>query len=253
MGEAKNETGTAVLEPQLGREVDTRTILLLDPVTLFLRFEETILHRREWRILTARTGRQALSVLEREHVDLLIMDHALPDMAGEDLVASIRKAPRTRATSILVLTARGAEGQVERCLENGANGVAFKPVSRQILCARAEDLLHVAARRHVRTLVRVTVDGSHDGRSFFGNTVNVSAGGMLLQTGLDIPLGATLDVRFALPGDAAPIAVRARVVRVGQGGVEEGVAHGLIFEGLSDTERERIDRFVGSRRAEQGC
>lgn len=244
-----NQThASGVLEPRLTEDTDLRTILLLDPVTLFLRFEETVLQRRDWRIHVARSASEALALLEREHVDLLVMEHALPDATGDDLIREIRSQPRTRATGILVLTARGTADAVTRCLEAGANGVMFKPVTRHELCARVEDLLFVAARRHVRTMVRLKVDASAGAATFFGNTVNVSAGGMLLECGSPLPMGESLDLRFSLPGDAEPIALRARVVRTSDSGIPGRHACGLTFEGLTDAERERIDAFVTATR-----
>lgn len=243
-------SSAAVLERSASESSDLRTILLLDPVTLFLRLEETILERREWRIHSARKAEEALDILDREHVDLLVMDHALPDAAGEDLIRAVRANPRTRATGILVLTARGSRPSVEACLEAGANGVLFKPVSRQDLCARVEDLLYVAARRHVRTLVRLNVDASAGGGAVFGSTINVSAGGMLVEFPEPVERGVVFDVRFALPGDLEPIAVRARVVRVTSAGGDGHHAVGLAFEGIPEAERARIEAFVTSNRSD---
>jgi CheY-like chemotaxis protein len=244
-----NTSGSAVLEPRLCEDTDLRTILLLDPVSLFLRYEETVLHRRDWRIHGARTAAQALETLEREHVDLLVMEHALPDSTGEELIRSVRSNAKTRATGILVLTARGTQDAVLRCLDAGANGVLFKPVTRQELCSRVEDLLFVAARRHVRTLVRLRVDAKAGSAAFFGNTVNVSAGGMLLECSTPLNAGEALDLRFSLPGDPDPLALRARVVRAASESTPSGRhACGLAFEGITDAERRRLDAFVTATR-----
>lgn len=241
------KTSSAVLEPDQAQAADLRTILLLDPVTLFLRLEETILARRDWRIHAVRTAEEALQVLETEHVDLVVMDHVLPDTTGDDLIRGIRANPRTRATGVLVLTARGAQGAVERCLAAGANGAIFKPVTRQELCSRVEDLLYVAARRHVRTLVRLEVETTTGVGAIFGQTINISAGGLLLETATPLAMGEVLQLRFALPGEDEPLIARARVVRESQ--VSENGSHacGLSFEGMNEGDRGRIEAFVATR------
>lgn len=239
--------GTALLETERAPSTDQRTILLLDPVTLFLKLEETILARRDWTIHSARTAAEALEILEREHVDLLVMDHALPDAIGDEFIRSIRQQPRTRATGVLVLTARGSHAAVERCLDAGANGVLFKPVTRQDLCMRVEDLLYVAARRHVRTLVRLDVEASTGAGSCFAHSVNVSAGGMLLETSEPLAKGDVLTVRFQLPFEDAPVVARARVAR-DSSATDDGRFHaGLTFEGMSDADRGRLEAFVASQ------
>ena len=242
----------AVLE-ESAAATDLRTILLLDPVTLFLRLEETILSRRDWRIHAVRTAEQALAILESEHVDLVVMDHVLPDATGDDFIRGIRANPRTRATGILVLTARGAQAAVDRCLEAGANGVLFKPVTRQDLCMRAEDLLYVSARRHVRTMVRLKVDATGGSGPMFGNSVNVSAGGMLLESSQPLAKGEMLELRFVLPGDERPVVARARVVREADATDPDRQATGLSFEGMTDDDRARIEAFVAATRNEAGA
>ncbi len=240
--------GQSLLEPTAGNGTDSRTILLLDPVTLFLRLQETILRRQSWTLHRARTAEDALATLEDEHVDLLIMEQALPDTTGAELIRAIRANPRTRATGILVVTARGAGRAADACLEAGANGVLFKPVTRAELCARAEELLYVAARRHVRALVCMKVLAQRGQASTLGNTVNVSAGGMLLETAAELCTGDVLELRFSLPGDAAPLAVRGRVVRQTRTDRPGLHAAGLVFEGMSDDERARVDAFVAASR-----
>ena len=217
----------------------TMTILLLDAARLFLQFEETVLQRREWTLLTATTGAEALAVVRSRPVDLLVMDHVLPDMTGADVVRALRLDRATRGVPVLIVTARG---QIDARLESGCSAVLHKPVSRQALCEKVERLLAVPARRHLRTMVRLRVDARRDTSFFFGSTVNLSGGGMLLESPLDLAIGERVDLRFQIPGDPEPVVVRARAVRT----LGEGAAplHGLEFEDLAEHERARIETFV---------
>ena len=253
MNPTTHTNNTAVLETGACANTDLRTILLLDPVTLCLRLEETILSRRDWRIHPVRTAEAAMAILEREHVDLVVMDHVLPDASGDAFIRGLRANPRTRATAVLVLTARGSQASVDRCLEAGANGVLFKPVTRQDLCMRAEDLLYVAARRHVRTLVRLKVDATTGSGVLFATTINVSAGGLLLECEAPMTQGEEMELRFALPGESDPVVARARVVRELEGAAPGRFAIGLAFEGMSDADRVRIEGFVAAMKNDQGA
>jgi CheY-like chemotaxis protein len=241
--ETKSAAGTALAERPADKPATTKTILLVDSAPLFLRFEETILARKEWRIRRATTGAAALDMLEREPADLVVMDHLLPDLQGDHVIRAIRSNAAFRKTSILLVTARTDDGVVERCMAEGCNAFLYKPVSRQVLCAKAEQLLDIAARRHVRTLVRLQVNGDGASQCSFGNTVNLSGGGMLVETGVDLAIGQTMDLRFHLPGDPEPIVVMARAVRLDETQGTHG-AWGLVFESVSAEDKRRIEGFV---------
>jgi CheY-like chemotaxis protein len=236
---------SAVIEPAPSSSTAaTKTILLLDGAAVFLRFEETILQRSEWRILRANTGAQALDTLSREPVDLLVLDPHLPDLLGEHVIRAIRSTPSMSKMAILIVTATGGQDAVEGCMTEGCNALLYKPVSRQTLCATVEQLLGVAARRHVRTLVRLRVEGADGSKAFFGNTVNLSVGGMLIESTTDMDAGKSIDLRFHLPGDSEPVIVMARVLRVHEAAGNQSAAFALTFEHLEDEDRRRIETFV---------
>ena len=242
--------GTALAEPVATTDCTaTKTLLLLDSVEVFLRFEETILQRRDWRVLRATTGAAALDILSRERVDLLVMDHHLPDLHGEHVIRAIRSNAALRALAILMVTARGDQAVVERCMAEGCNAFLYKPVSRQGLCSKVEQLLSVPARRHVRTLVSLQVESEGHRRAFFGNTVNLSVGGMLVESSMDMAIGDSMGLRFHLPGDQRPVIVLARVVRL-TADVSTGQSMwGLSFEHLDEDDRRRIEAFVRATHA----
>lgn len=228
-------------------DADVKHVLLLDGVRVFLQLEQTLLQRSGLRISTAGTAAEAFDILAGDRVDLLITDYVLPDATGEEVVRRVREDPDMAEMGILVVTARGLREHVDRCMKAGCNSFLFKPVSRTELCTRVKELLDVPARRHVRTLVRLQVGAEgHDG-FFFGNTVNLSESGVLLETDESLALGGELDLRFFLPGDGRAIQTTARVVRRGQQTREDAQAFGLLFQRLADDDKARIRRFVSER------
>ena len=233
---------TALAEPP-ATDPAVKTILLLDSVEVFLRFEETILRRRDWRVLTACSGSEALDILGREKVDLLVMDHQLPDVLGEHVIRAAKSNPDLRGMAILMVTAKGDQETVERCMGEGCDGFLYKTVSRQALGAKVEQLLMVPARRHVRTLVRLSVAREGGRQACFGNTINLSAGGMMVETPVPMAVGDCMELRFHLPGDARPVVVMARVVRECTAEIGQP-AWGIQFERLEEDDRARIEDFV---------
>jgi CheY-like chemotaxis protein len=244
-------SSTAACNRDGSTSTGTKTILLLDGAKLFLRFEETILQRRDWRLLSANSAQEALDILDGECPELVVMDHLLPDMNGAELVRRIRAHRATQGTPILLLSARGSESAVAECMAAGANAFLFKPVLRQTLCGLVEELLHVEARRHLRTMVRLQVDARRDSSFFFGQTVNLSAGGMLVESTRPLGLDDEIDVRFQVPACPEPFVTRARVVRCDDPSGGTWTA-GVEFIGLGETQRVLLDAFVRQSRSEAG-
>jgi len=83
-------------------------------------------------------GEAVLSLLDREQVDLIILDIGLPDVNGLELCKEIR---RTHATPVIFLTARTDEVDRVVGLEIGADDYVVKPFSPRELTARVRAVL----------------------------------------------------------------------------------------------------------------
>jgi two-component system phosphate regulon response regulator PhoB len=94
---------------------------------------------------TARTAADALAQAQRHAPDLVILDVMLPDQPGTEVLKRLRAAPATRATPILMLTARGDEIDRVVGLELGADDYVTKPFSVRELVLRVRGLLRRAA------------------------------------------------------------------------------------------------------------
>jgi two-component system KDP operon response regulator KdpE len=86
------------------------------------------------------TGRAALETVDRDKPDLIVLDLGLPDIDGVDVCVAVRQ---TSNLPILVLSARGAEGDKVRALDAGADDYVTKPFGLDELLAR----LRAASRR----------------------------------------------------------------------------------------------------------
>lgn len=93
-------------------------------------------------VLRAVTGEEALRVVEREAVDLVLLDWGLPGIDGLEVLRRLR---RTSAVPVLMLTARDEEADRVLGLEVGADDYLVKPFAPRELLARARALLRRAA------------------------------------------------------------------------------------------------------------
>ena len=108
-------------------------ILLVDDEPNILGTLAPLLRTRGYEVFTAMNGRAALEAVDREKPDLIVLDLGLPDGDGVDVCREIRE---TRNVPIVVLSARGAEGDKVRALDVGADDYVTKPFGAEELLAR---------------------------------------------------------------------------------------------------------------------
>lgn len=108
-------------------------ILVVDDEPNILASVTPSLRSRGYDVFTAMTGHAALESLDRDNPDLIVLDLGLPDMDGVQVCAHIRDS---RNVPILVLSARGAEGDKVRALDAGADDYVTKPFGTDELLAR---------------------------------------------------------------------------------------------------------------------
>lgn len=81
-------------------------------------------------ILNAYSGTEAMMILERENVDLIILDLMLPGLNGEEIIRRVNHIP------IIVLSAKITPNDKVNCLLSGANDYVTKPFNKDELLAR---------------------------------------------------------------------------------------------------------------------
>lgn len=104
------------------------------------------LEREGLRALVADTGEKglALALDKASPPALILLDLMLPGMSGIELCRRLRREPSTRRTPIIMLTARGSEGERVAGLELGADDYVTKPFSVRELVARVRAVLRRA-------------------------------------------------------------------------------------------------------------
>jgi two-component system phosphate regulon response regulator PhoB len=92
-------------------------------------------------VRTASTGSEALRALEMDPPDLMVLDLLLPEVSGFDILQTVRDKEETSRLPVVVLTARGEEGDRIRGFELGADDYVSKPFSPRELVLRVEAVL----------------------------------------------------------------------------------------------------------------
>jgi putative two-component system response regulator len=117
------------------------TILLVDPVEVNRSLLKGILKTGSYRLLEARGAAEALSVLDKEPVDLVIAEVMMPEISGLDLCRRVKANRRTQLVPILLVTnLSGVENEVAG-LESGADEFLTKPLHPLIVRTRVRAML----------------------------------------------------------------------------------------------------------------
>jgi len=120
-----------------------RKVLVVDDDVRNIFALSSVLERRGMTVLTAGTGREAISMLESTpDVAIVLMDIMMPEMDGYETMQVIRQNPSLRRLPIIALTAKAMKGDREKCLEAGASEYLAKPVNTEQLLSALRIWLH---------------------------------------------------------------------------------------------------------------
>jgi two-component system, OmpR family, phosphate regulon response regulator PhoB len=128
----------------------TRILIVEDEesLTILLRYN---LEAEGYAVETVARGDEAEIRLREQVPDLVVLDWMLPGLSGIELCRRIRARRETERVPVIMLTARGEEGDRIRGLATGADDYIVKPFSVPELVARVRALLRRAKPGHAST------------------------------------------------------------------------------------------------------
>ena len=115
--------------------METSVLIVEDEVAIvtLLRYN---LEREGFRVYSTGDGEEAVGMVKDYKPDIIVLDWMLPSMSGVEICKQLRWNPETKAIPIIMLSARGEEGDRIRGLDAGADDYIVKPFSPAELVAR---------------------------------------------------------------------------------------------------------------------
>lgn len=194
---------------------EKRKVLLVDDVQLFLEQEKAFFNWEDFEILTARNGHDAFRIATEEKPDLVFMDLYMPEMNGDECCHRIKSDRDLSGTPVIMITSGIDEDDFERCWQSGCNDIITKPINRLYFVAITNKYLPLSIRKSPRFIARLRVKcGSDQGTLLTDYSVNLSTGGLFLETGNLLPVGYPLDIEFILPTNDTTIQCSGKVAWV---------------------------------------
>ena len=111
-------------------------LLLVDDEERFLVTVAKLLSRKGYKPLTASGGREALEILDREPVDVVILDVKMPGMGGLETLTEIKS--RHPLVQVIMLTGHGTIDAAIESMEKGAYDYIIKPYDLDKLLEEAK-------------------------------------------------------------------------------------------------------------------
>ena len=118
-------------------------ILLAEDNVVNQRLAARILEKAGHSVLIARNGKEAMAALQRETIDLVLMDVQMPEMDGFEAARAIRKdeTAKKKHIPIIAMTAHAMTGDRDRCLAAGMDGYITKPIRAHDLLSLIENIM----------------------------------------------------------------------------------------------------------------
>ncbi len=116
-------------------------LLVVDDDLDILKLAKAVLTHEKHYVFTAPDAIQAMDLLHREAIDLLISDANMPHYSGFELVQTIRKEAKFNDLSIAMLTGLRERKDIEKAIKAGVDDYIVKPLDPLILIQKVKSIL----------------------------------------------------------------------------------------------------------------
>jgi chemosensory pili system protein ChpA (sensor histidine kinase/response regulator) len=123
--------------------------LVVDDSITVRRVTQRLLERNGMRVMTAKDGMDAVSLLQENIPDVILLDIEMPRMDGYEVASHVRNDPRLKEIPIVMITSRVGEKHRARAIELGVNDYLGKPYQEAQLLDAIEPLVRKRRRQAV--------------------------------------------------------------------------------------------------------
>lgn len=195
--------------------MEKKIILLADATLFFIESEKTFLLRDDFELRTAHAGTEVLEIVATSCPDIAFLDLNLPELSGDECCRRIKTDANLKHIPVVMVTEGTREEDFARCRQADCDDVILKPINLEKFIAIAKKNLNIQIRALPRYAARMRVHFGKDGSQIFSDyTLNLSTGGVFLETMNLMAEGTPLTVEFVLPHNNIPINCKACVAWV---------------------------------------
>ena len=131
--------------------METMKMMLVDDEERFLSTTQKLLEKKGYRIVTASSGTEALRVLEKQGIHVVVLDVKMPGMDGIETLKEIKR--RFPLTEVIMLTGHATVESAVEGLQSGATDYLMKPIGVEELIEKATEAFE--KRRRLEEKIRM--------------------------------------------------------------------------------------------------
>ncbi len=120
-----------------------KKILVVEDDNTIHKIIEDILKKEHYIVISAYSGTEAISIIENDNIDLILLDLMLPGINGEYIVRKVNKT-----VPIIVISAKTSSADKVKVLLDGANDYITKPFEKMELLARIQVQLRISSNKN---------------------------------------------------------------------------------------------------------
>lgn len=232
----------------LSQDEGLKTLLDKDIKSILIADDDLILSQNfafyfsdRFNVLTASDGREALSVLMENKIDLLITDIEMPDIDGIELIYQIRLIDQQ--LPIIVMTGFGTKDIAIKALKMGVIDFVEKPFKPEVILKVIQQVFDRRREFRITLNTQLKVD---DNKVFEMITTNISREGIFVETSHPIQLDETIEFKLKLVEHYPEIHGRG-VVKWLRENNQHSTGMGIKFLELYGQSKEIINNFIEIR------
>ncbi len=192
-------------------------ILIVDDVNFFLELMKSYLSVLDSEVFTARNGKEALSILEKDQMDLIVTDYEMPEMDGYELVLKLSKDDKLKNIPVIVATAHLNDELRDRFFKIGAKAFIKKPFNDLDFVKTVDSYLIKDKRLKERVMVQLPCFFGFGDVMERGVILDISEGGLYLSGQKIYKENTYFEIKFILPEETKTVRLWGRVAWVNAG------------------------------------
>ncbi len=173
-------------------------IMIADESPFFRSIEKQFLQNSPAEILEAKNSDELLTLLREEKPNLVYLSCSLLPLDGIDCCLAIKSDEELSEIPVVLVCDPNQKEQEERCERSSCDAVLVKPLDRHQFLQVGRCFLDAIREHRQSCLIHVNV--SVNGEEIKGKGLDISSGGMFVDSPAEVTVGDLAEISFKLPG-----------------------------------------------------
>ncbi len=175
-------------------------VLIVESSRFFRNIEKQFLAKTPVEVIEAEDVASALTICREQKPALVYLAAEVGTESGSDFCRKIKADPLLRSIPVVLICDNSNAQEMDACRKAGADGVLTKPIDRHKFLEIGRH--HLPSIREPRRTCLFPIEFIDGGKSLAGKCLDISTGGIFIDTPEKPPVGRIVELRFNLPGQA---------------------------------------------------